>query len=373
MEVSEWTDRVAAKIAWKLVHAVELAESCGFIPYSTENGRWKPNGIRWWTNGFWPATMWQAYRLTGDEMYKREAVRSEELMDEALGSFRTLDHDVGFQWLISSGVDAALTGSERSYDRTLFAAMTLASRFNPNGFIRAWNGSGNEGWAIIDCLMNLPLLYWATRQTGDPRFSLIARRHADTALRCFQREDGSVCHIVCFDPDTGEVLSRPAGQGYASGSVWSRGQAWAVYGFTLSAMLSGQERYLEGAKKAADFLLGEIPEDGLLRCDFRQPASPDVLDNAAQAIAASGLLTLSSMTGDGRYLQGAVRLLTALAPCADWSDSTPAILHKCTTAYHEVSGRHITMNYADYFYIEAVGKLRGEKLLFWAPDMEAGK
>lgn len=147
-----------------------------------------------------------------------------------------------------------LLGHEDSRRRAMTAASHLAGRFNPAGqFIRAWNQPERVGWAIIDCMMNLPLLYWASEETKDPRFRHIARLHADTTLREFLRLDGSTHHIVCFDPETGERQEALGGQGYDPNSAWSRGTAWAIYGMALSARYTGDQRYIDAAKRSADF------------------------------------------------------------------------------------------------------------------------
>ena len=376
-----WLDDMAARLDDKMTYAVGKAREVDYIPYTTEGGQWKKNFIGWWTNGFWPATMWQMYRATGKPLYREEALRAEGMLDEALRNFKNLDHDVGFMWLIHSGVRYQLEKNQDSFDRTLFAANTLAGRFNPTGFIRAWNNSDwnsgkTEGWAIIDCMMNLPILYWAARETGDPRYRLIAMIHADTAMRAFVRPDGSCNHIVCFDPMTGEVLDNPGGQGYASGSSWSRGQSWALYGFVLSYLHTGKQAYLDTAKRVANYFISQITDDYIPRCDFRQPAEPAIKDNVAGNVAACGLLELCQAVPETEakfYYDAAVRILMAQEKdSADWSHDDPAIFRKCTAAYHDIPSRHMTMNYGDYYFVEAIGKLRGEKLLFWYPNREEG-
>ena len=368
-----WLEETAKKLDDKMHFAVEKANAVDFIPYSTdENGEWKPTHISLWTNGFWPASMWQMYLATKDEIYRDAALRAETMLDEELRDFKDLHHDVGFMWLIHSGVHYALEKNQDSYDRTLFAANMLAARFNPAGFIRAWNGKGREGWAIIDCMMNLPLLYWASDMTNDPRYRLIAMRHADTAMKYFLRPDGSSNHIVIFDTETGEFIDNPAGQGYVSGSSWSRGQSWALYGFTLSYIATGKADYLAAAKRMAHYFIANCADDFIPRCDFRQPAEPNLKDTAAGAIAACGLLELARIVPEHEarsYYNAAVKMLMAMeAHCSDWSKNTPAIFQKCTVAYHDIPGRHSTMNYADYYFIEAINKLRGQKLLFWLPQ-----
>ena len=367
-----WLEEVAAKLHTKMTYAVGKAREVDYIPYSTENGQWKPVHIHWWTNGFWPATMWQMYLATKDELYRDEAIRAEQMLDVNLLDFEGLSHDVGFMWLIQSGVRYALEGNKDSYARTMKAAQHLACRYNPNGFIRAWNGEGRQGWAIVDCMMNLPLLYWASEVTGDPRFRLIAMKHADTAMQVFVRPDGSCNHIIIFDAETGEVLDNPAGQGYASGSSWSRGQAWALYGFTLSYLHTGKKEYLDTAKRVANYFISQITDDYIPRCDFRQPAEPVLKDNTAGAVAAAGLLVLSRQLPELEavtYYDVAVKMLRAMEKeDINWELNDPALLQRCTSAYHDIPGRHMTMNYADYYFVEAINMLRGQKMLFWYPN-----
>ena len=367
-----WLGDMFQKLDRKMRYAVGKAREVDYMPYSTEGGQWKKTDIGWWTNGFWPANMWQMYRMTGDELYREEALRAETMLDEALKDFKNLSHDVGFMWLIHSGVRYALEKNPDSYDRVLYAADMLAGRFNPNGFIRAWNGAGREGWAIVDCMMNLPLLYWATEITGDPRYRLIAMRHADTTMEHFVRPDGSCNHIVIFDPETGAFLDNPGGQGYESGSSWSRGQSWALYGFVLSYLHTGKQAYLDTAKRIANYFLSQITDDWMPRCDFRQPLEPAIKDNVAGSVAACGLLELARALPEleGRfYFDAAVRILKAQEQdAANWELDDPAIFTKCTSAWHDLPGRHITMTYGDYYFIEAVNKLRGDDLLFWYPN-----
>lgn len=370
-----FTESVLQKLKKKMPIALKKAQGLDFIPYTVKDGAWQPgpvDGLCWWTNGFWPGEMWEMYRLTGEEAYRAEAERAEAMLDSAFREFDHLHHDVGFMWLLSSGANFRMTGNDVSRKRTLLAAHLLSGRFNPLGFIRAWNGD-NVGWAIIDCMMNLPVLYWASEMTGDPRYCLIAMHHADTSMKHFVRPDGSCNHIVIFDALNGDFLDNPGGQGVTSGSSWSRGQAWALYGFTLSWLHTGKQEYLDTAKRVANYFISQCP-DGVPRCDFRQSAEPDIRDNAAGNIAASGLLELSRAVPEceaGIYFDAAIRLLQAQeASCADWSENTPAIFTKCTSAYHDIPGRHIQMNYGDFYFAEAIGKLLGEKRLAWYPNRD---
>lgn len=375
--MQNWADEVFDRIVSKYARSVELAREQGVIPYRSENGRWAGSpfdGNSWWTGGFWPGLLWQLYAATKDERFMNEALRVEELLVAELRAFRYLNHDVGFMYLLSCGAHYRLTGDETARQDTLHAATLLAGRFNPVGFIRAWNDN-RSGWAIIDCMMNLSLLYWAGEQTGDPRFAKIARIHADTSMREFIRDDGSSNHIVIFDSETGKALDAPGGQGYQPGSSWSRGQAWALYGFVLSYQNTGEQCYLHTARRVADYFIQNIRPDGLTDCDFRQPANEERIDNIAGACAACGLLELADVLGEAgeRYRAAAMRMLHALNDlCADWTQQSPGILQKCTASYHDDgAGRHINIVYGDYFFVEAICKLRGTDMKLWSKGVRA--
>ena len=308
MNESAWAKNVLEKLEQKMQYGVKRAKAHDYIPYTVKNGDWAPTKIDWWTNGFWPAEMWQMYLETGNALYREEAIRAEKMMDEALRDFTSLHHDVGFMWLISSGVHYALEKNPDSLNRLLFAGNMLAGRYNPNGFIRAWNHPSQCGYAIIDCMMNLSLLFWASRQTGDPRFAHVAKIHAETTMREFVRENGSVSHIIEFDPETGARVKEHPGQGYALGTSWSRGQAWGLYGFTLAYANTKNEEYLKAACRIADYFTAHIREDGLTDCDFCQPADEVRIDNIAGACAACGLQELAKLSGNGKYQAAAERL-----------------------------------------------------------------
>ena len=354
----------------KFRRTAPLAAEENMIPYTSENGRWIPSpydGNGWWTGGFWPGLMWQFYAASRDAFFLEEARRTEALLAEEMRVFIHLNHDVGFMYLLSAGADWKLTGNEQARQDTLHAASLLMGRFNPAGFIRAWNHPSQAGFAIIDCMMNLSLLYWASRQTGDPRFAHVADIHAQTALREFLRPDGSVSHIIEFDPLTGCRVREHAGQGYALGSQWSRGQAWGLYGFTLAYMNAEKPEYLKAAETIAKNFIRHIRPDGLTDCDFCQPDSEERIDNIAGAIAACGLLELEKLTENQAYRAAALRLTDGLLDhCCDWTDQRLGLLTRCTASYHDDgAGRHTNITYGDYFLTEALAKLRGSDPMLW--------
>ena len=384
----QWVKIALSQIAQKM--ETVTMRNLGKIPYTTdENGRFDDRSfdkdICWWTNGFWGGEMWQLYKLTGKELFRQEAIGTEEKMDRAFMNYNGMDHDAGFRWLPTSVIRYKQEHNEESKNRGLLAAASLSGRFNLNGnFIRAWNDWGDDrdttGWAIIDCMMNLPLLYWASEELGDPRFKAIAVAHADTAMKNFIRDDGSVRHIVGFDPATGAFDRDYAGQGYAEGSSWTRGQSWALYGFALSYKYTGEKKYLETAMKVADYVISELDEkfpEYLVPVDYRQPKEPYLEDSTAAAITASGLLELAELlngeipvrTGAGttnvdksdadKYLAAGIKLLRVLdEKRSDYTLDKDNILEKCTAAYHDAK-HEFAIIYGDYYYIEALMKLAG--------------
>lgn len=373
MNEQVWVEDTLEKLKMKMVSVAERNRSK--IPYTAENGvfnDYSEEKIYWWTNGFWAGIMWQMYHLTKSELYREIAVDTEQKMDKNFQMPAKLDHDNGFKWLLTAVADYRLTGSLKSRDRGLLAADLLAGRYNPAGhFLRAWNEWGGEkhlGWAIIDCMMNLPLLYWAFKETEDPRFLQIAVNHADMAQTYFVRPDGSVNHIVEFHPETGEMVKSHGGQGYEEGSSWTRGQTWGIYGFVLSYIHTKNESYLNTAKSIANYFIANIPEDYLMPVDFLQPGDCEWEDSTAAACGACGLIELSKYVKDSEmhvYLNPAIKLLKTLdEKRCSWSPEVDNILENCSAAYHDT--RHnFPMIYADYYFIEAVLKLADQDLFLW--------
>ena len=379
--MKNWTEEMREKILLKM-QAV-TARNSDKIPYISYDGIYEnladrsktfnnDDGINWWTNGFWAGIQWLLYNETEDNQYLLTARFTEEELDRCFDMFYGLHHDVGFMWQLSAVADYRLTGNAVSKKRGLHAAAMLMNRFNPvGGFLRAWNDydkdidkNGNKGWVIIDSMMNIPLLYWASAETGDPRFGQVARIHADTVQKNFIREDGSTKHIVEFDPFTGDYVDDYGGQGYEKGSSWTRGQGWGMYGFILSYLHTNDESYLDTALKIAGYIMSSIPRDGLIPIDFRQPETPEVYDDIAAALYASAFIELGKITGESKYTKTAEKLLKALdMRHSDWDSGRDGILTHCSGAYS--SKVHVNMMYGDYYYIEAVLKLCGSDLLLW--------
>lgn len=375
-ESKQWIEDIFAKIDAKM-SKVTLRSANQLVDGVDGNGRHRKISAIAWTSGFWGGLNYLLYNYTKNEDYLTTAKNCEVLMDEGFKDFSRLHHDVGFQWHICSGAGYRITGDEASRVRNFYAATMLSSRYVPSGgFIRAWNGTWREldtsGLTIIDCLMNITLLYWASREFGDDRFKQIAMSHADMALRDHLRPDGSVNHIVEHDRTTGEMIANYGGQGYCNGSSWSRGQSWAVYGLVLSYIHTGEARYLDGAKRVANYFIANCCDDWLPRVDFRAPSQPVYYDSTAGACAACGLIEIARAVGEhegGMYMNAAINILKAMGEkFLDLNPDTDGLLGYGTSSYPVGGAKvklHENITYGDYFYVEAILKLLGSDFIPW--------
>lgn len=368
---SLWLESAMNKLIKKMSAQCERLGT--MMPYVPFNGVYEDMGkvhLEAWTNGFYSGMLWQMFHVTGEEKYSINATGIEARLDEALEGFEKLDHDVGFQWLHTSVANYRLTGNEKSRRRGLHAAGILAGRFNLEGnYIRAWNDEGKQGVAIIDCLMNLPLLHWAYKETGYVSYEQIARKHTEMALNYIIRPDGSCNHMVEFNPVTGEYLNNPGGQGYASGSSWSRGHAWAIYGMALAYRYLKDVRYLEAAKSVAHYFLANVSlNDYIPVIDFRAPSKPIYLDTTAGVCAACGLLEIAEFVGEHEkqlYVQSAIKCMKAIEPYCCWDPEKDSIMSHGSARYDRASDREVPIIYGDYFLMEGILRLSEQSFLIW--------
>ena len=272
--------------------------------YDAQKGAWSLNGG--WTEGFWTGILWWLFVYSGDGRFRRWAQEYTRLLAEQKASFA--DHDLGFLFYHSCVLEHMITGEEEMVSAALSAAERLADRFNPHGrFIRAHGELTNPqraGYAIIDTIMNLRLLFWAHSVTGARRFLDVAQETALTIMREYLRQDGSSYQVVWFNPATGAVEKKETLQGYNATSCWSRGQAWGIYGLAQVYKFTGEQVFKDGALSMARYLMRNLPKDGVVYYDFVDPRIPDVpRDTSAQAIATAGLLMLSELAvGEERKL-----------------------------------------------------------------------
>lgn len=366
----EWIDDQLRRFDQKFKQELYRIENR--IPHYAKEGIYTQNmaeeDITWWTNGFLGGILWQLSDYTSDKMYEERAEQLENQLDTAMNVFDGLHHDVGFMWLHTAVAHDRRHPNKYSKTRAMHAATLLAGRFNIKGnYLRSWNGN-NQSWVIIDSLMNIPLLYWASETTDDERFSLIAKKHADTVLKNHVRPDGSVNHIVIFDED-GQFESAPGGQGYASGSAWTRGQAWAIYGFALSYKYTKDIRYLNAAKQVAHFFIANLGDKKIPVVDFRSPTEPKLYDTSAGLCAACGLLEISTHVPESEkelYYDNAARIIKEVGThAADWNHNKDGIIGYGTGAYHDESSHHVSLIYSDYYYLEGLLRLAGKYKNMW--------
>ena len=322
-----------------------------------------------WCSGFFPGSIWLTYNLTGDKKWLPLAEKYTEALDSV--KYLKWHHDVGFM-IGCSYLNGYRMADKKEYkDVIIEAAKSLSTRFRPNaGVIQSWDADrgwqSTRGWkcpVIIDNMMNLELLFEATALSGDSTFYNIAVKHADTTMAHHFRQDNSCYHVVDYDPETGEVRKKQTAQGYADESMWARGQAWAIYGYTVVFRETGDPKYLEFAEKLVDVYLKNLPEDYVPYWDFNAPDIPNApRDASAACVVASALLEMSGFYGNGqgeKYKEAAEKMLCSLSSDKYQSrDTNVAFLLHSTGHWPAKSEIDASIIYADYYYIEALLRLK---------------
>jgi len=352
----------------------ELQNSAAYgdsvYPRSTSraDGRWKPMSEGHWASGFLPGCFWLMYEWTSDNVWKSWAERwTAGVLKE---QYRTKDHEAGFIIPSSVGHGYRLIGDTLYRTVLLQAAKTLVTRCNSNvGCIRSWDNYHFP--VIIDGMNALQLLWWASKNGGGSSFRDLAVSHSVKTMENNIRPDGSCYQIVDYDPATGVVLDRTNKQGYSKSSTWSRGQAWAIYGFTVAYRETRDERFSQTARSVADYFINNLPFDYVPYWDFQAPNIPnEEKDVSAAAIAASGLLELSTIVFDNeareKYWNAAQHILASLCSpsyLAAGTNSRGILLHGVGNRMNEnrdAGEVDVSLIYADYFFIEAM--LRYKKI-----------
>ena len=335
------------------------------LPRSTdENGNLVTANSAWWTSGFFPGTLWYLYELTNDTELLNYAQEYTSRVEKE--QYTTNNHDVGFMIYCSFGNGYRLTGNEQYKKVMLQAAESLSTRYREEtGLIRSWDWN-KEVWkypVIIDNMMNLELLEWASRNSDSAKYVNIARSHADVTMKNHFREDYSCYHVVSYDPETGLPELHQTRQGFADESTWARGEAWALYGYVMMYRESGERRYLDQAKNIADFIVNHsrLPEDKIPYWDFDAPDIPTAKrDASAAAIIASALIELSTMTEgelSEKYLKTAAKQIETLSSTeyfAQAGTNNNFILKHSVGDLPRNSEVDVPLTYADYYYIEAL-------------------
>lgn len=316
----------------------------------------------WWTSGFYPGSLLYLYEYSKDTALHNEAMRRLALLEKE--QYNKGTHDLGFMMFCSFGNANRLAPSKK-YDEILVnSAKSLSTRFNPTvASIRSWDSKPWKWPVIIDNMMNLELLFWATKYTGDSSFHKLAVTHANTTIKNHYRPDYSSWHVVDYDENTGNVLAKKTAQGFADSSAWSRGQSWGLYGFTVMYRATRDKKYLTHAIRVADFLLSHpnTPADKIPYWDYNSIDIPATYrDASAGAILASALLELSTYADvkkSAAYLQRAEQIIRALSTptyTAKPRQNAGFLLKHSVGNIPGNSEIDTPLTYADYYYIEAM-------------------
>lgn len=319
-----------------------------------------------WCSGFWPGILWYDYEHSRDPKTLEAAKRFTESLG-FLSEQPAFDHDLGFLVFCSYGNGYRLTGDKKYRDVILATADTLATLYNPKvGTILSWPrnvellGGHNT---IMDNMMNLEMLFWAAKNGGDKKLYDIAVSHADTTMRYHFRPDATCYHVAVYNPETGNFIKGMTHQGHDDDSMWARGQAWAIYGYTMVYRETGEQRFLDFAQKTADVYLDRLPKDMIPYWDFDDPKIPEApKDASAAAVVASALLELQGYCpgakGEG-YTKAAKKMLASLSSDNFRSaKNRQSFLDHSTGHYPAGSEIDYSIIYADYYYIEALSRLK---------------
>lgn len=349
-----------------------------------KDGKLRATRLNDWTEGFYPGCLWYVYENNPNEKWKQAAIQWTEALEPM--KKLTSHHDIGFLMYCSFGNGYRLTGNEAYKDVLIESANSLCTRFNEKtGCIESWNyrkaWNGKDEWfypVIIDNMMNLELLYFASKVTGDEKYARIANTHAMTTAKNQFRKDYSNYHVVNYDEATGAVLHKATCQGFSDNSAWARGQSWAIYGYTMAYRETQNPEFLKMAVSTADFWLTHpnLPDDGVPYWDFNagqegyvaewnyDPAQFKVVprDASAAAITASAFLELSEYATDGKkYLKAAEHILQSLSSpaylAAPGTNCNFILMHSVGSIPHDTE-IDVPLVYADYYYLEALTRYK---------------
>ena len=320
-----------------------------------------------WCAGFWPGVLWYDYEYTKDKQVLEEAENFTHSL-KFLSHIPAYDHDLGFLVFCSYGNGYRLTKNPAYKQVILDTADTLATLFNPIvGTILSWPREVEpRNWphnTIMDNMINLEMLFWAAKNGGNPYLYDIAVSHADKTMKSQFRPDYTSYHVAVYDTITGNLIKGVTHQGYADSTMWARGQAWAIYGYTVVYRETKDPKYLDFAQKVTDVYLDRLPEDKVPYWDFDDPSIPNApRDASAGAVVASALLELSTYLPNGtgkRYKDAAIEMLTSFSSDSYQSgESKPSFLLHSVGHWPNHSEIDASIIYADYYYIEALLRLK---------------
>jgi hypothetical protein len=344
----------------------QLLDNNDLLPRSFENGKLITSHSRWWCSGFFAGVLWYLYENNPQTQLLEHAQRYTARVQAE--QYNTGTHDLGFMLYCSFGNGLRLTGNPDYRNVLRNGAQSLSQRFNPTiGLIKSWDNNKWQYPVIIDNMMNLELLFWAARETGDATFRNICISHADRTTKEHFRPDFSSYHVVGYDTVSAEAYARQTHQGYADMSAWSRGQAWGLYGYTVMYRETKDARYLDVAKNIARFILTHpnMPADGIPYWDFDAPYIPDEpRDASAGAIICSALIELSRYVDHSlakNYLRVAetqLRTLASPAYTAQPNENGNFILMHGVGSLPHNSEVNVPLTYADYYFVEALMRFK---------------
>ncbi len=347
----------------------------------SENGFYQPIPNNYWTTGFWTGEIWLAYEHTGDERLRKAGeIQIDSFLERIEKKIEVDHHDMGFLYSPSCVAGYKLVGNKKGREAAIKAADQLISRFHPVGeFIQAWGAmdAPENHRLIIDCLLNLPLLYWASEETGEDKYKTIADKHIRTALANVIREDYSTWHTFFFNSETGEPDHGATCQGYRDGSAWARGQAWGVYGTALAYKYTHREEYLPIFKNVCEYFLSHLPDDLVPYWDLEfTDGSDQPRDSSSASIAACGMLEMAKyLTAEdsAHYKTLAGQIMKSVYDnyaVKDSKESNGLVLHSTYSNHSPYNtcnhyGVDECNSWGDYFYMEALTRLKKDWRLYW--------
>ncbi|WP_372743934.1 glycoside hydrolase family 88 protein [Lutibacter sp.] len=352
----------------KTKSTLEKLSSYDSLPRNIDKGEkgWNFVGVKDWCSGFWPGVVWYAYETSGDVYLKEQAEKFTNTI-KPIAYTSADNHDIGFMVYCSYGNGYRITGNESYKEIMLAAADTLATLYNPKvGSILSWPSQVHKFRhnTIVDNMMNLELLFWAAKNGENKELYTIAKNHAAVTMKYLIREDNSMFHVGSFNEETGEFLQGYTHQGYANESMWARGQTWGIYGFSIAYRETEAQEFLDTAIKLAEHYIKRLPEDGIPFWDFDDPKIPNSpRDASAAAVAACGMLELSGLVKDPilkeKYYNAALSYIKELSSNNYLSgDTNQALLLHSTGHYPNNSEVDVPIIYADYYYMEALVRLK---------------
>jgi len=356
----EQKEKMVSHLSSQLNYLVTNSASDSMVPRSFEAGKYAMITKKDWCCGFPAGSYWYLHELSGDKKWEKIATENTVKLDGV--QYRKNTHDLGFMVFCSFGNAYRITKNEAYKKVVIEASESLISRFNAKtGCIKSWDWA--KQWqfpVIIDNMMNLEMLFWASKETGDPKYHDVAISHANTTLANHFRENMSSYHVVDYDTITGQSIAKVTHQGLKDDSSWARGQAWGLYGYTVCFRETGDVKYLKAAKKIAAFIKANLPEDFVPYWDYDDPAKPNAYrDASAATVTASALYMLSSLTDQGNeeYAALAEKILASLsspAYLAEIGDNGGFLIKHCVGNMPKKSEVDTPLNYADYYYLEAL-------------------